>query len=508
MKSSPLPPLLCAHPECPAWQVHLFGLTLGLVTGADFVAVGMMGVASDTIRGGIGATPQEFLWSLTTFAVGAIVVNLLLGKVANRISYRRYTLLALLVFMAGSLASALADSINQLAAARLLQGLGGGGLFTASRILLQIVAAPKERKPLLRGFLAGCFGLSALSPWLSALVVRSWGWQAIFVLQAAYAPALMALVWLSYPRHAGAASRQSVGELDWLSVVALGGGALLILHVLEDVRLLRFAAEPDLALWLLAGIVLVALAVWRIFNHADPWLDLGKLTGRRYLTGLGFYGVYYVFNGMWTTQVASLLQKGLGFDSITSGGLLSVGAAITVVTALLYLSIAQYFRQRRHQLLAMGFALLLLSCLMLAHAAMPGAALESLVPAIALHGLVPVLGVMQIAALTYQDLTVEDFAHAYQLKNILRELAGALGTGIAVLQWQGEAAQANSYLVERMDAAHLLDAGLQADEATLMRLAADVSQQAALIASDHVLISLAVGAGICMLLALRQRTLV
>ncbi|WP_280954859.1 hypothetical protein [Paludibacterium denitrificans] len=33
--------LLSAHPGYPPWQVYLFGLTLGLVTGMDFIASGM-----------------------------------------------------------------------------------------------------------------------------------------------------------------------------------------------------------------------------------------------------------------------------------------------------------------------------------------------------------------------------------------------------------------------------------------------------------------------------------
>jgi hypothetical protein len=67
---------------------------------------------------------------------------------------------------------------------------------------------------------------------------------------------------------------------------------------------------------------------------------------------------------------------------------------------------------------------------------MPGAALASVLPAILLHGLVPVLSVLQIAAMTYAEVQAEDFAHAYQLKNILRELAMAMGTGLAALQLQ------------------------------------------------------------------------
>lgn len=500
------PVLLQAHPECRPWQVRLFGLTLGLVTGADFVAVSMMGVAGGAIQGGVSAAPQEYLWALTSFAVGAVLVNLLLGRFATLISYRRYTEWALLLFMAGSVGSALSEGIVSLALARLLQGLGGGGLFTASRILLQLVAQPKERKPLMYGFLLGLFSLSGLSPWLSALLVEDWGWQAIFWLQAAFVPVLLLLVRLSYPLHAGAPTRAQAGELDWVAVAALGVGALLVLHTLEDLRFLRFSARPGMWLALLGGLALLGLAWWRLHTHPDPWLRLHAVLRRRYLTGLAFYALYYLCNGVWSYLLSTLLQRGLGFDFLTTGGVITLGSMVTVLMALVYLYASRWL-SRRHHLLAGGFALLLLCCVYLSHVAMPGVALSSLLPAILLHGLVPILSVLQIAAMTYAEVQVEDFAHAYQLKNILRELAGALGTGLATLQLQAGEAQARLSLLERLDAITLQQDGVVPGPASLAHLSAQVTQQAVLIACDHAFLALALLSALAMLIALWQRDL-
>ncbi|WP_287877491.1 MFS transporter [Aquitalea sp.] len=500
------PVLLQAHPECRPWQVRLFGLTLGLVTGADFVAVGMMGVAGGAIQGGVAAAPQEYLWALTSFAVGAVLVNLLLGRFATLISYRRYTQWALLLFMAGSVGCALAEGITSLALARLFQGVGGGGLFTASRILLQLVAQPRERKPLMYGFLLGLFGLSGIAPWLSALLVEDWGWQAIFWLQAGFVPLLLVLVNISYPRNAGMPTRTQAGELDWLAVAALGLGALLVLHTLEDLRFLRFSARPGMWLALLAGVALLLLAWRRLHTHPDPWLRLHAVLRRRYLMGLAFYALYYLCNGIWPYLLSAMLQHGLGFDFVTTGWAMSMGSLVTVVMALSYLYASRWLT-RRHHVLALGFGLLLLCSVWLSHVAMPGAALASVLPAILLHGLVPVLSVLQIAAMTYAEVQAEDFAHAYQLKNILRELAMAMGTGLAALQLQAGEAVARMSLLDRLDALSLRHWGMGLDLPDLARLSAQVTQQAVLIACDHALLALALLSGLAMVMALWQRDL-
>ncbi|WP_189535043.1 MFS transporter [Paludibacterium paludis] len=504
MPSPSRPVLLRAHPECPPWQVHLFGLTLGLVTGADFVAVGMMGFAGGAIQGGLGATQQEFLWTLSAFASGAIVANLLLGRIATAIGYRRYTQWALRVFMLGSLACALADSITALSVARGLQGLGGGGLFSASRILLQLVSRPDERKRLMRGFLGGCFALSALSPWLSALLAEHVGWQAIFLLQAAYAPCLMLLVHLVYPRHSGTPTRLEAGSLDWAAVLALGVGSLMVLHVLEDVRLLRFAAEPALAGWLVTGLLSIAYAGVRLLGHRHPWLDLGRLAGRRYLTGLALYTAYYLFSGVWSAVLAALLMRGLGFDFATSAMVFTLGGLITVGASQLYLAYSRWLANRRALLVA-GWLTLSASAWWLARSAMPGADLAALMPAILLHGLVPVLSVFQIGALTYLDLGAADYAHAYQLKNMLRELAGAVGTGFACLQMQDYEAQARHALIRGLDDGALARAGLTADMPALARIAEEIARQAVLLACDHTLRGLAAMAGAMTLAVAWQR---
>jgi hypothetical protein len=196
-----------------------------------------------------------------------------------------------------------------------------------------------------------------------------------------------------------------------------------------------------------------------------------------------------------------MLQHGLGFDFVTTGWAMSMGSLVTVLMALSYLYASRWLT-RRHHVLALGFGLLLLSCVWLSHVAMPGAALASVIPAILLHGLVPVLSVLQIAAMTYAEVQVEDFAHAYQLKNILRELAMAMGTGLAALQLQAGEAVARISLLDRLDALSLRQWGVGLDAISLSHLSSQLTQQAVLIACDHALL-----AGLAMLMALWQRDL-
>jgi MFS family permease len=67
------------------------------------------------------------------------------GKLGDLFGRRRLMFVALPIFMVASLLCALAGSIEMLPFARVLQGLGGGGLMTLSQALIGETVPPRER---------------------------------------------------------------------------------------------------------------------------------------------------------------------------------------------------------------------------------------------------------------------------------------------------------------------------------------------------------------------------
>lgn len=100
------------------------------------------------------------------------------GWLADRFGTRRVYLLAIALFVLGSIACALAHSLSQLVAARVLQGLGGALLLPVGRLAV-LRAFPRERFLQAMSFIAvpGLVGPligPTLGGWLSQ--VASWHW--------------------------------------------------------------------------------------------------------------------------------------------------------------------------------------------------------------------------------------------------------------------------------------------------------------------------------------------
>src|SRR5918999_175667 len=89
--------------------------------------------------------PEHMSWFVPAYLLAATAVTPLYGKVSD-IHGRRITLLvAILTFVAGSIACALAPTMLILILARALQGLGGGGLISLAQTIIADVVAPLER---------------------------------------------------------------------------------------------------------------------------------------------------------------------------------------------------------------------------------------------------------------------------------------------------------------------------------------------------------------------------
>ena len=112
--------------------------------------------------------------------MGGMLMILKQQWLARRFGYRYYMTGALLLFIAGTLAAATSHNLAQLVAARFVQGVGGGSLFTSCRILIVAMFGAADRPRATRIFMIGIFGASALAPALAAELIDRGVWQDVF----------------------------------------------------------------------------------------------------------------------------------------------------------------------------------------------------------------------------------------------------------------------------------------------------------------------------------------
>lgn len=482
---------LQAYPSLSRARVHWLGLALGCATGVDFVATSMLATGAIHIRAGVYATPDDFLWCLTAYAGAAIVANLLARRLADDLSYRGFTLLGLAVAVLGSLLCAASSNVATLSMALAVQGLGAGGLFLASRVLIQIIAAPPERPRLLIGFVLGATGMAALAPWLTATLMLDTGWRVIFLVQAAMAAGAALFVLCVYPHRARPPQAPDLGTvagMDWLTVLLFGLGALMLVHGLAALRIYATGASPLVAAAPVAGAAFVVIAFARLRRRPDAWLNPHRLGGRRYLTGLAFFTLYAGLGGLWSYTLPNLLQLGLGYSFETTGMVTTLSGLGGVAAGVAFVACGSRLPGTRRYL-ALGYAMTGTAAWLFATRIADGLPIAHIVPVMLLESMALPFTLILVAKLTFTETPLEDFPHAYQFKNILRQVATVGGTGLAGQWLQNGEAVARTHLIGRVTAYGLPQAP---DAATLATLSQQIDQQAVLVASANLLAVLAV----------------
>src|SRR3954451_12553491 len=123
---------------------------------------------------------EHMPWVVTAYLLAATAVTPLYGKFSDTHGRRITLLIGIVAFVLGSIACALAPTMLVLILARLLQGLGGGGLLSPAQTIIADIVAPKERGRY-QVYIASVFVASSLlGPVLGGFFAEHLHWSVIF----------------------------------------------------------------------------------------------------------------------------------------------------------------------------------------------------------------------------------------------------------------------------------------------------------------------------------------
>ena len=233
-------------------------------------------------------------WVFSAYLLAATVVIALYGRLADVLGKKPMLLLAIGLFLAGSLACGASQDVQQLVLARALQGAGGGGLMTLTMLTVPDLFAPDQRGRY-QALLGAAYGVSTMfGPLLGGALVEHLSWHWAFwmnVPPAALAWGVLASTLPSKPMaaEAPAAEGQQRMRIDWLGAALLTVALVMLLLATQHGNL---NLPERVSLWLLLGLgAKFALAfIWRQKRAAHPLLPL-SLFARPAYAAVSFIGM-------------------------------------------------------------------------------------------------------------------------------------------------------------------------------------------------------------------------
>lgn len=278
----------------------------------------------------LGANSSEGLWIINAYPV--VMAGLLLGSgtLGDRVGHRRMFLIGLVVFGVASVAAAFSPTPETLIAARAFLAVGAAAMMPATLALIR-VTFEDERERNMAIAIWGTLAIvgSALGPIISGLLLQSFWWGSVFLINVPVViAALVATLVLAPPNDADPSKPWDLTS-SVLALVALVG---LVIAIKETAK-----TEP--ALPAIAAAVLAAVAGGWAFARRQrrlpyPLLDFAIFRNRAFLAGVlaaGFSLFAIAGIQLITTQRFQLVE---GFTPLRAGLLVAAVAAGALPTAL------------------------------------------------------------------------------------------------------------------------------------------------------------------------------
>ena len=290
----------------------------------------VVSTALPRIVGDLGGV-THLSWVVTAYVLASTVTTPLYGKLGDQYGRKRWLMIAIVIFLAGSALSGLAHSMDQLIAFRALQGLGAGGLLTGAIATIGDLVSPRERGQYM-GYIMGVMTLAMIAgPLVGGYITENFSWRWIFYINMPIGGA--ALVYLAatlhLPRH------RVKHKIDYVGAITLAIAATsIILMTTWGGTQYAWGSVQVLGLIVLAILSTAAFLATEA-RAAEPILPLGVFRNRNFsvavamsfLLGLALFG---------TLTFLPLYQQTVQHLSPTASGLMLIPMMLgSTVTALI-----------------------------------------------------------------------------------------------------------------------------------------------------------------------------
>jgi EmrB/QacA subfamily drug resistance transporter len=268
----------------------------------------VVATAMPTIVGQLGGL-EHYSWVFSAYMLASTTTVPLYGKLSDLYGRRKLYVLAMALFLSGSILCGQADTMTQLIFARALQGLGAGGIMPLAFILIGEMFSLEQRAKM-QGFFSGVWGVSSIAgPLLGGFIVDKLSWHWVFYVNlppGLLAAALVALAWRDQARS------QARPAVDYT------GAVLLTASVVALLLGLTFSSSAS---WMLitASVVLFILLLWVESRAADPILPIPLFRERLFATATshGVLAGWAMFGSV--SFIPLFVQSALGTTATQAG---------------------------------------------------------------------------------------------------------------------------------------------------------------------------------------------
>ncbi|MER5298934.1 DHA2 family efflux MFS transporter permease subunit [Streptomyces lasiicapitis] len=378
--------------------------------------------ALPSIRKDLGGHLEDLEWTVSAYTLTFAVLLMFGAALGDRFGRRKLFGVGLAIFTGASAAAALAPGINELIAARAVQGVGAAIMMPLTLTLLT-AAVPAAKRGMVFGIWGAVNGLAVASgPLIGGALTEHVSWQWIFWLNVPLGLALLPLARMRLSESYGTGA-----PLDFTGTLLASGGLFGIVYALIRGNIDGWTSATVLT-GLIAGAVLLGGFVHHGIRGKNPMLPMRLFRSRAFsainaaslLMFVGMFGSIFL--------LSQFLQGVLGYSPTEAGLRMLPWTGMPMIVA----PIAGYLSDRigGRPVVTAGLALQAVGLGWFALVLAPDVSYAAQLPALIISGIGMALYFAPAASLVMASVRPSEQGIASGANNALREVGGALGVAL------------------------------------------------------------------------------
>jgi DHA2 family multidrug resistance protein len=402
-------------------------------------------VALPHMQGTLSASQDQIAWVLTAYIVAAAIATPLTGWVVDRFGQKNVFLASIAGFTLASMLCGLSNSMAQIVAARLLQGVFGAALVPLSQAVLLDIN-PKEKQ----GSAMAIWGVGVmvgpiLGPTLGGWLTDSYNWRWVFFINVPIGLLASYGMW-RYIRPVPGLRRQRFDVFGFATLSLLIGALQLLLDRGQQNDWFSSAET-----WI-EVIVMVVMATY-FTAHAlmtpahKSFVDFRLFRNQNFVTGMLF--IFIVGLVLYATRalIPTMLETLLDYPVATTGLVTAPSGVGTMLTMLIAGRLIG--RVDLRLMLFVGFTVTAVSLWQMAHYSLDLAQGDIIWPGV-IQGIGMGLVFVPLSAATFATLSPEMRAQGTALFSLVRNIGSSIGISLVQTMLVRNTVIAHASLTERL----------------------------------------------------------
>ncbi|MEM5368184.1 DHA2 family efflux MFS transporter permease subunit [Paraburkholderia azotifigens] len=435
-------------------------------------------VALPHMQGSLSASQDEITWVLTSYIVAAAIATPLTGWLSDRLSVKRLLMFAIGGFTLASALCGLSETLTQIVASRLLQGIFGASLVPLSQsILLDINPRDKQGQAMAVWGMGVMVG-PILGPTLGGWLTDSYNWRWVFFINVPIGAFALFGVLTFLPSH----EPRHDAKFDAFGFATLGLAIGALQAMLDRGEQLDWFGSHEIVLEaLIASISFAFFIVHTATVGRNSFFKYELLKDRNFATGTFF--IFIIGAVMYATRalLPPMLQNLMNYPVATTGLVTAPSGAGTMIAMLFAGRLLKHIDARL--MLLAGFVVSAFALWQMMQYTIVLSASDIVWPGV-IQGFGLGLVFVPLSALTFSTLTPALRADGTATYSLMRNIGSSIGISIVQTLLTRNTQVAHSDLAANVTAFNpivqpMLDTGSRMNMAMLD---ASITQQAAMIA--------------------------